>query len=83
MLLLTRRTQDAIERGLRRQITPLIGQARHDLAGRQVSVISAVAQRHNRLSLDLTQRITRRWSHDSRSSIGLNDLGAGPALQGS
>lgn len=82
MMLLTRHAQDAIKRRFRRQITPLIGQARHDLAGRQVSIISAVAQRHNRLSLDLTQRITRRWSRDSRSPIGLNDLAASPALQG-
>lgn len=83
VLLLTRCPQDAIKRRLRCQITPLIGQARHDLARRQMGICRAVAQRNNRLSFDLTQRITRRWPHDSRSGIGLDNVGFSPSLQGS
>ncbi|KPY45423.1 hypothetical protein ALO49_101857 [Pseudomonas savastanoi pv. retacarpa] len=82
MLLLTRRSQNAIKRRFRRQIAPLIGQARHDLARRQVSVLRAVAQRHNGLSLCLVQRIWRRWPCGSRLRIGLDSVCLSPPLQG-
>ncbi|RMR48931.1 hypothetical protein ALP86_101976 [Pseudomonas amygdali pv. mori] len=78
----TRRSQNAIKRRFRRQIAPLIGQARHDLARRQVSVLRAVAQHHNGLSLCLVQRIWRRWPSGSRSRIGLDSVCLSPPWQG-
>lgn len=82
MLLLTYRSQDAIKRRLRRQIAPLIGQARHGLARRQVGVLRAVAQIHDCLSLSLAQCIAWRCSWHRRSGIGLDNVCLSPPLQG-
>ncbi|RMQ70720.1 hypothetical protein ALP99_102604, partial [Pseudomonas syringae pv. tomato] len=75
-------SQDTIDRRLRRQIAPLIGQARHDLAWRQVGILRAVTQRHNGLPLCLGQRISWRWPCGSCTGVGLDKLCLSPPLQG-
>lgn len=53
VLLLTRRAQHSVKCRLGRQIATLVGQTWNDLAGWQVSVFRAVAQRQNGAPLNV------------------------------
>ena len=69
MLLLTRRMQYAIKRCLGGHVTTLVSQLWHDLAGWQMRIGFAVAQRHDALALKLAERVTRYRPERRRASI--------------
>jgi hypothetical protein len=73
--------QYPIHCSLRRQITALVGQARDDLARRQMRIVRTTAQRQNGLPLTLTESIERARTDCGGAAIGFQSALLCPALQ--
>jgi len=82
VVLLRGTAQHAVKARFRREVHAAVGQARHDLAGRQAGELSAIGHLQNLLPFGLAQLVARRRPLGRGPAISAHRLAiTGPALE--
>ena len=82
MMLLPIHAQDAVKAGFRGRILPLIGQFRHEPAGRQAGKFRAITDAWNRSAFVLAELVARLRPLGQGTPVSVNLTAFGPAPQG-